>query len=111
LVALVVYLSFEPSPATSLGGDKTGHLLAYLTLVLWFAQWTPRRRHVALLGRFALMGAVIEVLQPLVGRSFDGWDVAANLAGAIVGAVLAAGPLGQVLARWEAARATRGVRG
>lgn len=109
LVVLVLYLSFEPSPQASPGGDKVGHVLAYLTLVLWFAQWTPRRRHGWLLWRFVLMGAVIESLQPLAGRSFDWWDLAANIAGALVGAVLAAGPLGRVLSRWEAARAARRV--
>jgi VanZ family protein len=92
LVAAVIYLSVTPQPIEIPieEGDKYGHLLAYGTLMLWFAQLYERRaRWVAALGLIAL-GVALEYVQRSTGyRSFDVWDMAADAAGVLIGLALA----------------------
>lgn len=93
LVAAIVYLSVTPRPPEIPldEGDKYGHLLAYGSAMLWFAQlYAGRRRWVAAVGLVAL-GVALEYVQRWTGyRSFDLWDMAADAAGVMIG--LAAAP-------------------
>jgi VanZ family protein len=76
-------------------GDKLGHLLAYGSLMFWFAQidTQPRQRlHWALV--FIAMGIALEFAQGMIAyRSFDGFDMLADTAGVLLG-WLAAPPRG-----------------
>lgn len=101
LVLLVVTLSLAPRP--DMHGieynDKLGHLLAYFTLMAWFAQLYPRRLPVAL--AFAAMGGVLEILQGVMGyRDMAVADVLANAAGVGLG-WLGVLPLPNLLAKAE----------
>jgi VanZ family protein len=92
LVAAVIYLSVTPQPIEIPldEGDKYGHLIAYGTLMLWFAQLYERSaRWVATLGLIAL-GVALEYVQRSTGyRTFDVWDMAADAAGVLIGFALA----------------------
>jgi VanZ family protein len=72
-------------------GDKLGHLLAYGTLMLWFAQHrlaTQQRLRTAL-GLVAL-GVALEFVQRWTGyRTYSYADMAANTAGVLLGWLLA----------------------
>lgn len=94
LALVVVYLSLTPDPAAELpgeNGDKLGHMLAYATLMLWFAQiYRGRMARVALAIGFVCMGVSLEYLQLLVAsRTFDYMDMAANTLGTLSAYVVA----------------------
>src|SRR6202035_4028446 len=58
-VALVVYLSLTPNPVRAPTWDnfKTGHVIAYLWLMLWFGQiWTSVARRLAVAGMLCALG-------------------------------------------------------
>jgi len=94
VAAAILYLSVIRRP---LGGvelplhaDKFGHLAAYGVLSFLLARALGSRRSsvaVAAAAWAAAYGGVLEVVQPLVGRTADFLDLAAS----VVGAVLAAG--------------------
>lgn len=92
LVAAVIYLSVAPRlPELPFeAGDKYGHLLAYGTLMLWFAQlYDGGKRWLAVLGLIAL-GVALEFVQRWTGyRSLEAWDIAADTAGVLTGLALA----------------------
>lgn len=92
LIAAVIYLSLTPRPLEIPldEGDKYGHLLAYGTLMLWFAQLYQRgERWAATLALIAL-GVALEYVQRSTGyRTFDVWDMAADAAGVLIGLALA----------------------
>ena len=99
-IALVIYLSLTPSPipAPSIEGVKTGHVIAYAWLVLWFSQAYPRVRvRLAWATAFVLMGVALEYLQGMTGyRTFaysDMWD---NAIGVAVGLAMASTTLGRL---------------
>ncbi len=104
LVALVVYLSLTPRPLDIPveEGDKLGHLLAYGTLMLWFAYlYCGTGRWRAALG-FAALGVVLEFLQEATGyRTFDVWDMVADAAGVLCGLALAPPRMPHLLYRVE----------
>ena len=94
LILLVVFLSLSPKPPEVIEfeqGDKLGHLVAYLSLMLWFANVYPRRNQRVSLGvAFFAMGAVLEFLQRLSGyRTFQYSDMVANGVGIFLGWLLA----------------------
>jgi len=101
LAVLIVWFSLVPRPP-EVGpqmSDKVHHLLAYFSLMFWFAQLHGRRFPVALacLG----LGLSLEWLQGLTGyRTASGLDMLANTAGVLL-AWAAAGRLPNVLARLE----------
>ncbi len=103
-VGMVVYLSLTSTPIrTSLiYGDKLGHLIAYALLMAWFVQLFQRRFwllfHASLL---VVMGVSLEFLQELYGRYFEFADMAADLAGILLGALTAWTPWCDVLLRLE----------
>lgn len=104
LVAAIVHLSVTPHPPEIPldEGDKYGHLLAYGTVMLWFAQlYVGRRRWLAAIGLIAL-GVALEYVQRWTGyRSFDVWDMAADAAGVVIGLAAAPPRLPNVLSALE----------
>ena len=103
LIGFVVYLSFATVtieiPVEN--GDKYGHVLAYATLIFWFAQIYPdRRSRVGWAFAFVAMGIAIEFLQGLTDyRSFEIADMVADAVGVCVG-WLVAPPRSPRLLRW-----------
>ena len=102
-VVLVIYLSLTPSPivAPDVGGFKSGHIVAYAWLTLWFAQVYPRvRTRLAFAFAFALMGVALEYLQGMTSyRTFAYSDMVDNAYGVIAGGILAVTPLGGLFNR------------
>ena len=103
LVVAVVFLSLTPNPLDvgQIHKVKIGHVLAYGTLMLWFAQIfrsAQGRMSVGLV--LALMGVVLEFLQGVTGyRSFAYADMRDNALGVLAGLILACTGLGGVLGR------------
>jgi membrane associated rhomboid family serine protease len=92
LVALVIVLSLMPNPQSVVPlslQDKTGHLMAYCTLMAWFAGVWRRPSHWALALGFIALGITLEWLQCFVAlRVFDPLDMVANAAGVAFGLLL-----------------------
>jgi glycopeptide antibiotics resistance protein len=94
LVTLIVLFSLIPAPPQLIDieqGDKLSHLIAYMTLMLWFANIYPQNRHRILLclGFFA-MGLCLEMIQGALDyRSFQYADLLANTLGVLLGWSLA----------------------
>lgn len=92
-VAIVTWFSLIPNPPgiDIEEGDKVQHLVAYASLMLWFAQaQTSRaqRRVTALL--LVALGVALELGQGLTGyRSLSIADMAANTAGVGLGSLAA----------------------
>ncbi len=98
LFALTVWFSLMPGSATPIsllssipGGDKFGHMSAYCALA--FVPTLHERRYIAL--AFILvgltLGVMMEIAQRLVpSRTFDWYDVLANISGLAIGTCCAA---------------------
>lgn len=104
----VAYLSLVPAPPSGpLGNDKIAHVLAYLALGCLTAVAVPVGGTVSRLatttGTVSAYGVAIEFLQRLTGREFELLDMAANLVGAALGAVVGAVALG-ILSRLNRSR-------
>jgi VanZ family protein len=107
LVAFVFLLSLIPIPPPPVdlpgGFDKYQHLLAYGTLSGFFGQLVSRlglhiRISLGLMG----MGALLEVLQGLTWyRSPDGFDIAANTIGVLLGLLACRTKLGSFVVWFE----------
>jgi VanZ family protein len=91
--AAIILLSLMPAPPQPLafsGVDKAEHALAYALLSFLFclgflpAKAAPIRVLGILIAIF-LLGAMIETIQPAVGRDFDWFDMASNACGILVG--------------------------
>lgn len=88
-VGVVVYFSLMPRPPELdvVQGDKIQHLLAYTSLMLWFAQvmtTPPSRRLTGVL--LVILGVGLEFAQSLTGYRFYSYgDMAANAAGVLLG--------------------------
>jgi len=94
LVAVITAASLWPEPSIPDVGvswnDKLGHIVAYLVLMLWFAQLYSRPRHPWIGLRLVALGIFIEILQWLSGyRYFELADIGANTLGVAVGWLLA----------------------
>lgn len=93
LVLFVIYhsLTSDPVQLPVAHGDKFGHVLAYASLMSWFAnlyQVSVRRVHFAI--GFIALGISLEFVQRWTGyRSFEVADMAASAAGVAVGWVFA----------------------
>jgi len=108
LIGFAVYLSLMPDPiqVPVEQGDKYGHMLAYATLMFWFAQIYPGQRvRMAWAVAFVALGIELEFLQRLTDyRTFEISDMVADAFGVCVG-WLAAPPrlphaLRYIEARW-----------
>lgn len=99
-VAYVVYLSVTPDPirAPTIDGFKTGHIVAYLWLMLWFAQVArtfASRLVTAIL--LCLLGIGLEYVQMGTGyRHFAYSDMVDDAIGVAAGWLLACTPLGHL---------------
>ena len=93
LVLLVVYLSLTPNPiqVPVEEGDKVGHVLAYGTLMIWFANLYPATsRRMAFALAFVAAGVALEFVQGWTGyRTFELADMVADAAGVAAGWVIA----------------------
>jgi VanZ family protein len=95
LILLVIYLSLTPAPiqVPMEEGDKLGHVLAYATLMAWFANFyemAGQRKMLAI--SLVAMGIALEFLQGWTGyRSFEVADMMAGAAG-VAGGWIAAPP-------------------
>ncbi len=94
LVALIVVLSLWPKPPEMIGfeqSDKLSHIIAYMTLMLWFANIYPQRSYQLRLAiGFFAMGVCLELLQGLTGyRTFKYTDMLANGIGILLALYLA----------------------
>jgi len=69
------------------GGDKLAHTMAFCGLILPTAILRPHRLGVVMLQAF-IFGIIIEIVQPLMGRSSDIVDSLANGVGLVIGAAL-----------------------
>lgn len=106
LILLVVLLSLSPESPKVTGfdqSDKLGHLVAYSTLMLWFANiYHGRKERASLILLFIAMGAVLELLQGLVGyRTFQYADMIFNTAGVFLGWLLARNWFGYFLLKLD----------
>jgi hypothetical protein len=79
------------------GADLAAHAGAYAVLSLLAVGAWPGRRRLALGAAVLLLGVLIEVVQPLTGRSLSGLDMLAD----------AAGVSGGLVAGWAAGRLRR----
>ena len=99
-VAYVIYLSVTPDPirAPTIDGFKTGHIVAYLWLMLWFSQ-VARRFPARLLTAVFLcaMGVGLEYVQLGTGyRHFAYSDMVDDAIGVGAGWLIALTPLGHI---------------
>lgn len=106
LVALVVDLSLIPHPVEVPleHGDKYGHLLAYATLMFWYAQiYDDPRTRTGIAGAFVAMGIALEFVQRMTGyRTFDIGDMVAGGSGVLVGWMLAPPRSPSIIRQFEA---------
>ena len=93
LVFAVIYLSLTPIPPTIdiEQGDKYGHILAYGTLMVWFAQiHAARLARVWLALAFVALGIGLEFVQGLTAyRTFEIADMIADGIGVLAGWIAA----------------------
>lgn len=82
------------------GTDKSHHLIAYSALIFPVALRAHRYQWPLVLAALCWSG-MIELIQPLVNRYGDWLDMAANLAGLVLGMLC-----GYLLQRWLARTAT-----
>ena len=90
LLLSVSFLSLSPNeelPEVA-GSDKTHHLIAYALLAFPTALRRPNGwRYIILF--FAIYSGGIEVIQPYVNRYGEWTDFIANLAGLLIGSIIA----------------------
>ncbi len=93
LVVAIIYLSLMPSPGGLMPqalNDKSGHVIAYFVLMLWFAGFWQRRWHLRLAAVFFALGMGMEFLQGFIElRVSEGLDMVANGLGVGLGLLLA----------------------
>lgn len=92
----VLGLSLYPRPEEILGRlsvfDKAGHLAAYVVLAYCAARAIGRPGWISFalaVASCAVIGGLVEVIQPFVGRRRELADFLVDLAGSAVGAVVA----------------------
>jgi len=106
LVAVIIFLSLWPKPPQPLEfeqSDKLSHIMAYMILVLWFANIYPQRssRFQLSIGFFA-MGVCLELLQGMTEyREFSYTDMLANGLGILLALYLAKTRLATYLLRLD----------
>lgn len=104
LVVLVVHLSLTPEPleVPDVGGSDPGHVIAYFTLMAWWAQLVRGRGRVIAAVALSGLGVGLEYVQALTDhRTFDVVDMRDDVIGVATAFVLTLSPLGRVLAALE----------
>ena len=100
-VAFVIFESLSPRAidAGIAAGIKSGHVIAYGWLMLWYAQAYPgARARIGIALALVLMGVALEFAQGMTGyRSFAYADMRDNALGVAIGLALAWTPVGNVL--------------
>jgi VanZ family protein len=100
MVSIVVWLSLTPSPPAPpalLTWDKAHHFIAYGGLMYWFAQAFARHWRWPVF--LCVLGLALEFLQGWGGvRTFDLFDLTANVLGVVMGLAVARTGLGRLLA-------------
>ena len=86
LVAFVAAISPDPLPIEGQGGDKYLHFTTFYVLEL-LALITARRKRILPAIGLVVLGALIEVVQGMVGRDRSLWDLVADTLG-IMAAIL-----------------------
>lgn len=96
LALLVLTLSLLPRPETILGtlspNDKLSHLIAYVALGFFAMRALDRRGMLPfalVVAGCAAFGGILEIVQPLVGRTRELADFVVDVAGSAGGAALA----------------------
>lgn len=107
LAACIAALTLMPlsTPQAILGTDKIHHIIAFIALTLPCAAFYPKALFPLMLAA-ATYGALIEIIQPYIGRSGEFTDFFADLAGIGLGASLGL-PLNMVLMRSAPLRSLR----
>jgi len=100
-MGMLAVVSLLPSPpgerlvARFPGRDFTAHVIAYAVLaclLVWATAPAVLRRRLVHAGTGSvLFGLAIELVQPLTGRAFECRDVCANVAGILLGLLVAGG--------------------
>lgn len=88
-VAVTLYFTLRPFVGLSTVSDKTQHLVTFGVLTAWAAMAYPRARLVPLGLALSGLGGLIELLQPLTGRSDDLLDWIADSVGVLIGLTVA----------------------
>jgi VanZ family protein len=91
ILALVLNLMPERDLRAIHVNDKLEHITGYVLLTLWFCGIYPKTRYRVIAVMFAVMGALVEVLQGAMhwGRSEDIRDFYADCIGIAIGLALA----------------------
>lgn len=100
-MGITLYLTLRPIVIPTTMSDKSQHLLTFGLLTAWAALAYPRARLAPLGLALSGLGGMIELLQPLSGRSDDLLDWIADTAGILIGLAVASA--------WRLARQPRGV--
>lgn len=106
-VLLVIYLSVTPDPirAPSVGGFKTGHIIAYAWCMLWFAEvWRGLGRRLAVAAGLIALGIALEFVQDILPwhRDFAVADMVDDAIGVAIGLALAYTPAGRAFEKLRA---------
>ena len=106
LIVVLVVLSLLPKPPQPLHfrqTDKVAHLIAYMILMLWFANIYSQGSYRLTLGLvFFVMGVCLELLQgKSVHRTFSYADMLANGFGILLALYLARTRLASILMRFD----------
>ena len=84
VLSLTPFEHLPPAP----GSDKTHHFVAYAAVAFPLMLRLPRYWYCYLLGLAGWSG-IIELIQPYVNRYGEWLDLAANVAGLVIGSLLA----------------------
>jgi VanZ family protein len=107
LVIFVLYQSLSSHPIAMSGlfdyEDKLYHVLAYFTLMTWFAQiYHQRTQRIIIALLFVFMGLMVEYLQSLnPNRYAEFGDMVANVTGVVLGFALTVSAAKNILLRVE----------
>jgi len=106
LIVVIVFLSLWPKPPQPLEfeqSDKLSHIIAYMTLMLWFANIYPQRSSQLQISiGFFVMGVCLELFQGMTEyRTFSYTDMLANGIGILLALHLAKTRLATYLLRLD----------
>jgi VanZ family protein len=83
-VIITLYMTLRPITVLVPGSDKTQHAVTFGALMLIAVAAYPRSGLILLAVALSSLGATIELVQPLFGRSRDVWDWVADSMGVFV---------------------------